>query len=149
MSRIPILGQSQPPQPDRFDREYGRVYHRDETAKGDLHDSEILQVETILTALQDRYSARSFLLTDYERDAKERFHKIGFAIEVAWFEFAVDGKKVEGALKPEVTIVGRVDKDEFDHDRKVQEITRNILELDQPSGIIKSEAQGIVRGRRH
>jgi molybdopterin converting factor small subunit len=148
MSRIPILGQSQP-QPDRFDREYGGVYHRDETAKGDLHDSEILQIETILDALKARYSARSFELREYEEDAKDRFFKLGFAIEISWHEFAIDGKKVEGALMPDITIVGRVNQDEFDHDRKVHEIGRNILELDQPTGVIRSDGQGPVPEHRH
>lgn len=148
MSSIPILGQG-PGQPDRFDREYGGVYRRDETAKGDLQDSELLQIETVLGTLKERYAHRSCTTDEYEQEAKERFFELGFAVDVLWYTFAKNGRKVDGGLLPEITIVGRVEKNEFDHDQKVQEITRNVLELDQPSGLIKSEAEGPLRGHQH
>jgi hypothetical protein len=137
---IPILGQGQP---DRFDREYGAVHQRSELAQGDLHDSEILLFEQALATLMDRYSDRSFSLPEFEREAKERFHTLGFAIEVAWAPFTINGKLAEGALAPSITLVGRVDKTTFDHDQKVHEVTRNILEIDKAPGVIKSDA---VRG---
>lgn len=143
MSNVPILGQNGP---DRFDREYGTVHNRDETARGDIQDSEILQLEQITTKLMDRYKTRSFTLDEFEREAKDRFHDAGFAIEVAWHKFAANGKQVDGGLAPDITIVGRVEKTAFDHDQKVHEVTRNILDLDQPTGVIKSEATGLSGG---
>ncbi|MFD7835542.1 hypothetical protein [Streptomyces sp. NPDC059761] len=134
---IPILGQSQP---DRFDREYGTVHQRSELAQGDLHDSEIVVFEHTLATLMDRYKDRAFNLDEFEREAKERFHDLGFAIEVTWAPFTINGKLAEGALAPGITLIGRVDRTTFDHDQKVHEITHNVLELDQAPGVIKSSA---------
>ncbi|MEU6362228.1 hypothetical protein [Streptomyces albidoflavus] len=138
MSNIPILGQGQH-KPDRFDREYGTVHQRSELAQGDLHDSEILAFEQMLTKLMDRYRDRSFTLDEFEREAKERFHSLGFAIEVTWAPFTINGKLAEGALAPNITLVGRVDKTTFDHDQKVHEVTHNYLDIDTAPGVIKSD----------
>ncbi|WP_428957830.1 hypothetical protein [Streptomyces sp. cg35] len=136
MSNIPIIGQSQP---DRFDREYGTVHQRSELAQGDIHDTEILAAEPVLKALMKKYETRSFKLEEFEREAKDRFHDLGFAIDVRWHPFTKNGEAVEGALAPSIELVGRVDRGAFDHDRKVHEVTRNVLELDQAPGVIKSD----------
>jgi hypothetical protein len=143
MSNIPILGQNTP-QPDRFDREYGTVHKRSETAQGDVHDSEILQLEAIFADMQYRYGAKAFDVEEFTREAKERCHSLGFAIDVGWKK-VVDGtgKVLEGVASPKIEIVGRVEKKGFDHDQKVHEITRDILEIDAPGVIPSSEP---VRG---
>ncbi|MET7363323.1 hypothetical protein ABZS76_33465 [Streptomyces sp. NPDC005562] len=130
---VPILGQNQP---DRIDREYGAVHQRSELAQGDLHDSEILEFEQALAKLMERYGERSFTLDEFEREAKERFHGLGFAIEVAWAPFTINGQVAEGALAPNITLVGRVDRTIFDHDQKVHEVTRNLLGIDKTPGVI-------------
>lgn len=139
MSNIPILGQGNGQPSDRFTREYGDVHARTETSRGDLLDSEVLQLESILNTLMTKYETRSFTLPEFEQEAKDRFFDAGFAIDVIWHEFTANGKKVDGGLAPSITIVGRVEKEEFDHDRKVHEVTRNILELDEPEGVITAD----------
>ncbi|MGW7100337.1 hypothetical protein [Streptomyces sp. NPDC054838] len=138
---IPILGQNQP---DRLDREYGGVHKRSETAQGDVHDTEILELEDLFGRMLYRYSARSFTREEFEREAKERCHKIGFAIDIRWRdELDTVTRKLTGRKRPEIEIVGRVEKAAFDHDQKVHEVTRNVLELDHAPGTIKSgEARG-------
>lgn len=141
---IPILGEGLPVQ-DRFDREYGGVHNRESTARGDIQDSELLDIERVYKALGQKNGQRREL-DAFEREIKERFHEIGFAVDVAWFEFAIDGVKQEGCFMPEISIVGRVEKTEFDHDQKVAEVTRNILELPGEGGVIKSEGLGLLGG---
>ncbi|THA72467.1 hypothetical protein E6R60_26415 [Streptomyces sp. A0642] len=136
---VPIIGQSQS-QPDRFDREYGGVHLRSETAQGDVLDTEILELEAVLKDMQDRYSAKAFELTSFTREVKERCHTLGFAVDVRWMTVADGtGRILEGVRSPEIEIVGRVEKKAFDHDQKVHEVTHNILDLDEAPGIIKSE----------
>lgn len=143
-SNIPILGQNQPA-PDRFDKEYGGVHHREETARGDLLDSEILAIEKAYEALGKKNGQRRDIAA-FEREIKDRFFDIGFAVDVAWYEFAVDGVKQEGCYMPEISIVGRVDKTAFDHDQKVAEVTRNVLELPGEGGVIKSGGPTLQHG---
>ena len=147
MNSIPILGQSAP-QPDRFDREYGGVHDRSAVAQGDIHDSEILELEKIFADMRYRYAAKAFDLAEFDREARERCHRLGFAIDIIWKDevepvrHSRTGRKV-----PVIEIVGRTEKAVFDHDRKVHEVTRNILGLPGQEGIIKSD--GAVAERPH
>lgn len=136
MGNIPILGQTTPA-PDRFDKKFGAVHNRDGVARGDIHDSEIAEIGQLLEFFGQRAGQRR----DYDafqREIEERFHTIGWAVDVSWNEFALDGAKIEGALSPMIEIVGRVDRTTFDHDQKVHEVTRDILDLKE-GGIIKSD----------
>lgn len=128
------------PAADRFDKEYGGVHQRSELSQGDILDSEILALEQIFKDMQDRYGARSFNVEEFEREAKDRCHdQLGLAIDIRWKALADGtGRVIEGAASPEIEIVGRVAKKIFDHDHKVHEVTRDILDLGT-QGVIASE----------
>ena len=129
------------PAPDFLDREYGGVYRRQETSQGDILDSEILQLEAIFEDMLYRYSAKAFNVEEFEREAKERGHsQLGIAITVSWRPVmdTATGKIIEGKRSPKIEIAGRVEKKAFDHDRKVHEVTRDILDLGT-QGVIASE----------
>lgn len=150
-ANVPIIGQSQPQQ-DRFDRKYGGVHDRAGLARGDIQDSEILELEHLL----DFFSQRSGQRRDYDafqREIEDRFHAIGWAVDVIWAEYAIDGVKQEG-YQPLIEVVGRVDRTPFDHDRKVHEITRNLLELpNQEKGEVLKANRGTfenhAKGHKH
>ncbi|MFF7198231.1 hypothetical protein ACFZAM_31545 [Streptomyces sp. NPDC008079] len=125
----PIIGEGTPPMPDRLDREYGGVHHRSGMAQGEIHDTEMAYADAILNAMIQRYSTRSFELTEFEKEAKDRIHDLGLAIEIYWKPNVVRGRTVEGSLCPVITFVGRVEKTPFDHDRQVHEVTRNVIGL--------------------
>ncbi|GAA1979018.1 hypothetical protein [Kitasatospora viridis] len=139
---IPILGhnsQNATPGPDRFDREYGGVHNRDGLARGDILDSEIEEIGKVFEWLEKRAGQRRDI-DSFQREVKDQFHKIGFAVDVQWYTFAIDGHEVEGAVMPSIEIIGRVDKTVFDHDKKVHEVTNNFLELrGQDKGVVKSD----------
>lgn len=127
------------PGPDFLDREYGGVHQRSETAQGDILDSEILQLEALFESMLTRYSAKAFDKEEFEREAKERVHQLGFAITVSWqAEYDRVARCFTGRQIPDIRIAGRVEKRIFDHDQKVHEVTRDILELGT-QGVIASE----------
>jgi hypothetical protein len=128
------------PGPDFLDREYGGVHKRGETAQGDILDSEILQLEGIFENMLTRYSARAFNKEEFEREAKERVHtQLGLAITISWkAEWDRVAARFTGRQIPDIQIAGRVEKKIFDHDQKVHEVTRDILDLGT-QGVIASE----------
>jgi hypothetical protein len=127
------------PGPDFLDREYGGVHQRSETAQGDILDSEILQLEALFESMLTRYSAKAFDKEEFEREAKERVHQLGFAITISWkAEYDRFARGLTGRQIPDIQIAGRVAKKAFDHDQKVHEVTRDILELGT-QGVIASE----------
>lgn len=132
------------PAADRFDREYGGVHQRQELAQGDILDSEILQLEAIFMDMQDRYGAKAFNVDAFEREAKERVHsQLGLAIDIRWKAVANGtGEILEGVASPEIEIVGRVEKKAIDHDQKVHEVTRDILDLGTQGVIASDGARG-------
>ncbi len=139
---IPILGQTKAA-PDRIERKYGDVHDRSGLAQGDILDSEIAEIGELL----DFFSKRAGQRRDYDafqREIEDRFHKIGFAVDVSWAEFALDGVRIEGALSPLIEVCGRVDRADFDHDRKVHEITHNLLDLkDGQEGVLKADMETV------
>lgn len=145
MSRIPILGQNSP-QPDRFDREYGGAHNREEVANGDIHDSEILALQGVVQALSAKYQMRAFSVTEFEKEAKDRCYDLGFIVDVTWHPFLANGVPSDG-LAPDITVVGRVEKTVFDHDRKVHEVTNNLLGIPGEGGVIKADGRTIERSR--
>jgi hypothetical protein len=143
---LPILGQGTSP-PDRFDREFGGAYNRSELAQGDLQDSEYLVGEAIVKSLMEKYETRSFTFAEFEREAKDRFYDAGFVVDVTWHRFKKNGVLVPDGRAPQIDIVGRAEPTTFDHDRKVHEVTSNILDLPGESGVIKSS--GAIAERNH
>lgn len=145
---VPILGQ--PTTVDRVDRKYGTVHNREGVARGDILDSEIGEIGELL----DFFGKRAGQRRDYDafqREIEERFHSIGWAVDVSWSTFSLDGRRVDGSLSPMIEVVGRVDRTVFDHDQKVFEVTNNILDLKgEEAGVIKSEAPSTgCEGHKH
>lgn len=126
------------------------------TAAPDIADSEILEIEKVLTTLNQRARDKQRNFADFEREIRERFEDIGFVVTVSWYEFGREGQvgAVPGAAMPEVTISGRCERKPFDHDRQVHEVTHNILGLPGQEGVIKTNtgAAGmsrLVKGHKH
>jgi hypothetical protein len=98
-----------------------------------LYDSEIIEIEKVLEALNKRKGQR----TDYERwtsETKERFGKIGLAVSVLWYEAGVqraDGslEKVDGTLIPEIVVKSRIEQHTFDHEQMSHEVQSDLLQL--------------------
>lgn len=106
----------------------------------DLYDTDvekILELQLLLTE-KARYGRHNY--TDFEREIRERFAGIGFAVEVNWYGFSRGGQVQDGAM-PEVTVTGRTDtKHVFDPDRQVHEVTNNVLGLpSEDAGVIKTD----------
>jgi hypothetical protein len=104
----------------------------------DLYDHEVEEILRLQLKLNDkaRYGRHNFI--DFEREIRERFAGIGFAVEVSWYGFSVGGQPQDGAM-PEVTVTGRTDgKHVFDPDRQVHEVTRDVLGLGE-EGVIKTD----------
>lgn len=103
----------------------------------EVYDHEVEQI----IAVQERLMARCGTLrnyNDFEREITERFAEIGFAVQVSWRHYQVDGVKQEGAL-PDVTLTGRLERHDFDHDRQVAEVTRNVLGIPGQEGVIRTD----------
>jgi hypothetical protein len=90
----------------------------------ELYDSDILVLEPVLQMIRRRSEGRR----DYDafdREIKERFHDIGFVVDVKWFETNLAEVKM-----PEIDIVGRVEPEaQFDHDKMQHEVVNDILDL--------------------
>jgi hypothetical protein len=104
----------------------------------DLYDHEVEEILQLQLRLNDRARHRRHNYNDFDREIREAFAEIGFTVEVNWHEFSVGGQKQEGAM-PEVTVTGRTDPSfEFDKDRQVHEVTRDVLGLGE-EGVIKTD----------
>jgi hypothetical protein len=124
------------------------------TAYPDIADSEILEIERVLTTLNGRAQDKSHNFEAFEREIRERFEDIGFLVTVSWYEFGREGQvgAVPNAAMPEITISGRCERKPFDHDRQVHEVTHNILGLPGQEGVIKTNTTGmrrLVEGHKH
>jgi hypothetical protein len=123
---IPIIGQNQPRQQEPNAPGL--------TAKIEIHDSEIMEIERIVAALNERLgSSRRTNLDAFNREIYERFAEIGFIVQVAWWD-----TNIPGVLIPEICISDRTERKDFDHDRQVHEVTNDILELGD-KGVIKTD----------
>lgn len=124
------------------------------TAPPEIADSEILEIERVLTTLNQRALDKSHSFEAFEREIKERFEDVGFVVAVSWYEFGREGQvgAVPNAAMPEITITDRCERKPFDHDRQVHEVTSNILGLPGQEGVIKTNTSGmnrLVKGHKH
>lgn len=124
------------------------------TAYPDIADSEVLEIERVLTTLNQRAKDKQRNFADFEREIRERFEDVGFVVTVSWYEFGREGQvgAVPGAAMPEITIVDRCERKPFDHDRQVHEVTNNILGLPGQEGVIKTNTPGmgrLIHGHKH
>lgn len=100
----------------------------------EVYDTEILQIEKVLEILRVRSERQSRNRGEFDREIKERFHGIGFIVDVKWWHTNLEDVKM-----PEVEITGRVDDKGtgMDHERLRHEITNDVLGLGQ-GGVIKT-----------
>lgn len=96
----------------------------DLTKTMDVHDSEINMIHEILGVLRRRSaSVRNY--DDFQREIIDRFERIGFVVDVRWYE-----TDVPGVLMPEINISNRTEKGYvFDRDKQVAEVTGDLLGL--------------------
>lgn len=136
---IPIIGQTQP--------EGGFAAQDDITKTLDIHDSEILEIEKVLSMLKARTAQGSLEYDSFQREIKERFYEIGFVVDVLWYETNMAEVKM-----PEIVIKGRAQGEYvFDRDRQVHEVTNDILDLGT-GGVIKigkAEMAALEKQQKH
>jgi hypothetical protein len=116
------------------------------TQQIDVYDHEVDQ----LIAIQETLMARCGSLRnygDFEREIKDRYAEAGFVAQVVWRRYSIDGVPQEGAL-PDVTIVGRTGRHDFDHDRQVHEVTSNLLGIPGQEGVIRTDQGGSFKAFR-
>ena len=104
----------------------------------DLYDHEIIAITGISNKLMERHAGQWRNYRDIEREIHDRFNEAGFLVYVNWYYWMIDGQTQEGCL-PEITVIGRTEKHDFDHDRQVHEVTHNILEIPGAEGVIKTD----------
>jgi hypothetical protein len=110
----------------------------------DLFDSEVKAIMGLVAELNARARAKSHNYNDFEREIRDRFAKLGFTVDVNWYEYAIGGAKQDGAM-PEITVTGRTDdKFQFDPDRQVREVTDDILGTGD-AGVIKTDPDTLRR----
>lgn len=109
----------------------------------ELYDSEIPIIESVLRALNQKVATRTNV-DGFDREIKDRFLNAGFEVDIKWWEALVNG---EPCLQPEITITGRVEKQDdnlFDHARQAHEVQTDLLDLGE-GGLIKPSAADMRR----
>lgn len=99
----------------------------------ELYDSDILAIEKVIARLNAEDVGQRRELEDFVQKVKEKFHDIGFLVDVL-----VWTSNVDGVFVPEITINGRVEDKPFDYDRQVHEVTNDLLELGE-GGVISTK----------
>lgn len=110
------------------------------TINCDIHDSEIIEIEKVVEIINTKTRDRQRISYDaLQREITERFQDIGLIVSIGWWQAGTaDGAVIPGMLIPEITIRDRTERKDFDHDKKVHEITNDILELGD-KGVIKAD----------
>jgi hypothetical protein len=97
----------------------------------DVHDSEINEIHKILQILRKR-AAISHSYQSFQDEIIDRFARIGFVVDVRWYETDQADVKM-----PEINISGRTDPDYvFDRDKQTHEVTSDLLDIGG-GGVIK------------
>lgn len=125
------------------------AFQRPEPQPIELYDHEMVKVLDVLEKLRQRARERSRNYNDFEREIRERLEDIGFVAHVNWHSYAMNKVVQVGSAMPEVTITGRTERHEFDHDRQVHEVVSNVLGLpEEDAGVIRT-GDGDVFGPMH
>lgn len=102
---------------------------------GELHDSDILELEKVYRWMVDQQHKRRDL-ENFRREIIGRFEEKGYVVNVLCFE--TDQAEV---YTFEVEVLRKIEKKTFDYDKQVHEVVNNILDLpDQAGGWIKADA---------
>lgn len=121
---VPLVGESRLPEPEPID----------------LYDHEIIEIQKIWDVIRDRHQKTYKNYDKVEAEITSRFADAGFVVHVNWHYWMLEGETQEGAM-PVITITGRVEKHDFDHDRQVHEVTSNILGIPGQEGVIKTDKE--------
>lgn len=129
------------------------------------YDSEVLAMEQVIRQLEEmRRSPMN--PQDFVDRAKDMFAKIGLEADVNFFyagevkgHHPITGEPMVEQIpqywEPEITIKGRIDKHDFDHDQMAREVRSNILQLPGKGGVIKAEkntdeiVKKLTKGHHH
>jgi hypothetical protein len=111
----------------------------------DLYDHEVRAVIGLLAELNEKAGAGHLNYGAFEREIRDKFAKLGFTVDISWYEYSIEEVKQDGAM-PEITITGRTDdKFQFDPDRQVHEAVHNVLELPGEEGWIRTDPDTLKR----
>lgn len=117
----------------------------DLTSMIDLNDSDILKLEKVVLLLNER-QGKSLPLDSFRRECVERFEDAGFRVDVKVYE-----TNTVGVYAFDLEIKDRYEG-EFDPDKQVHEVTKDILELGT-GGVLKTEQTSsglhVVGGKSH
>jgi hypothetical protein len=97
----------------------------------DVHDSEVNEIHKTLEILRKR-AATTHNYDSFQREIIDRFARIGFLVDVRWYE-----TNVPDVLIPEINISGRTETNfVFDREKQVSEVTGDLLGLGE-GGVLK------------
>lgn len=107
---------------------------------GQLTPTERNLCEAAAVRLNQRWMLRPYdhdspdtVWDQFAREAKDAFGEIGFVIDVMWSEVTAEGLPGTAAI-PQITVIGRQDRHETDHDRIKHEVQAGLL--DGKKGVI-------------
>lgn len=114
----------------------------------DLYDHEIPLIEGVLDRLNANVGKVHDNVTEealrFKGEIEERFAEIGLLVGVMMVPEQVDAR----IISPHITINGRMEDHEFDHDRQVHEVTNDILGIaPDGGGVIKTKSGLILPGQ--
>lgn len=114
----------------------------------DLYDHEVPLIEGVLAELNKHVGKVVEGVAEHALKVKgeieDRFAEIGLRVSVLMIPEAVDPR----IISPSITISGRIDNHEFDHDRQVHEVTNDILGIaPDGGGVIKTKSGLILPGQ--
>ncbi|QLF83602.1 hypothetical protein SEA_REDWATTLEHOG_99 [Gordonia phage RedWattleHog] len=81
----------------------------------------------------------------FANEARNQFAEIGFVIDVMWSIVTADGMPGEAAI-PQITVVGRTDRKETDHDLIKHEVQAGLY--DGQTGVIREDGSRHESARR-
>lgn len=98
----------------------------------DLLDSEILEIEKVINAINAKQKKRVDL-EGFRKEIIGRFEEIGLGVGVRAYM-----TNVEGVVGFEIDIERRIEPKPFDHDRQVNEVVNDLLGLGE-GGVISTK----------
>ena len=110
----------------------------------DLYDHDVQAIMVVHMALRERYQGLRRNWDSFESEARQRFAEAGFTVDITWYEYSLAGQKQDGGM-PEITVTGKIESKEFDHDRQVHEVTSGLLGIPGEEGVIKTDKETLRR----
>ncbi|QGJ94958.1 hypothetical protein KHQ86_gp204 [Gordonia phage Stormageddon] len=81
----------------------------------------------------------------FANEARNQFAEIGFVIDIMWSEIQADGLPGTAAI-PQITVIGRTDRHETDHERIQHEVRKGLL--DGKEGVIREDGTWAESAKR-